>query len=71
MFCFRMRFGLVHRKFEQIERLVGQGTVTVDREEYEALKSELQVVSRQNIDDMEKRVNAMWRQCRAQTGDPL
>lgn len=66
MLCFRIRYHQTQGLFKKVVMFVEVRGKVVDRLQYKALKEELQVVSKHNIDNLETRVKAMWQQIREQ-----
>jgi len=59
MNCFRVRFRIVHGKFQRLDNILKGFLGSYDKQELEALRSDIQVLGSQNIREIEIRIDAL------------
>lgn len=58
-YCFRIHFRIIQSKFQRLDKLLKQFPGQYDKKELEALRKEVQVLCRENIKAVEKRIDAL------------
>ena len=58
-YCFRIHFRIIQAKFQRVDKLLKQFPGQYDKQELEALRTEVQVLCRENIKEVEKRIDAL------------
>lgn len=58
-YCFRIHFRIVQVKFQRLDRILKDFSGQYNKKELEAVRKEVQVMGKQNIRAVEKRIDTL------------